>query len=188
MFMQSNGGLTDEKYFRGKDSILSGPAGGVVGMVSASRADRRRPSYRFRHGRHVNRRFSVFRGLRICELYTEIAGVRMRSPMIRIHTIAAGGGSILKFDSGRFQVGPDSAGADPGPACYRRGGPLTVTDANLMLGKILPEFFPRVFGISGDKCRLTATKSSMAFPIWPRQIRVATGKSMAPEAVAEGLY
>jgi len=184
MFMQSNGGLTDEKHFRGKDSILSGPAGGVVGMVSASRAVAGDHLIGFDMG-GTSTDVSLFSGDFEFVNYTEIAGVRMRSPMIRIHTIAAGGGSILKFDSGRFQVGPDSAGADPGPACYRNGGPLTVTDANLMLGKILPEFFPRVFGLSGDMA-LDRDRVLDGFSNLARQIRVATGKSMSPEAVAEG--
>jgi 5-oxoprolinase (ATP-hydrolysing) len=184
MFMQSNGGLTDEKHFRGKDSILSGPAGGVVGMVSASRAMAGDHLIGFDMG-GTSTDVSLFSGDFEFVDYTEIAGVRMRSPMIRIHTIAAGGGSILKFDSGRFQVGPDSAGADPGPACYRRGGPLTVTDANLVLGKILPEFFPRVFGTSGDE-PLDRDKALDGFSNLTRQIHEATGNPIAPVAVAEG--
>ena len=184
LFMQSNGGLTDSKHFRGKDSILSGPAGGVVGMVSASRAVAGDCLIGFDMG-GTSTDVSLFSGDFEFVNYTEIAGVRMRSSMIRIHTIAAGGGSILKFDSGRFQVGPDSAGADPGPACYRRGGPLTVTDANLMLGKILPEFFPRVFGTSGDK-PLDRDAVLDGFSHFAKQISKATGKSVAPESVAEG--
>ena len=184
MFMQSNGGLTDEKYFRGKDSILSGPAGGVVGMVSASRAVAGDHLIGFDMG-GTSTDVSLFSGDFEFVNHTEISGVRIRSPMIRIHTIAAGGGSILKFDSGRFQVGPDSAGADPGPACYRRGGPLTVTDANVMLGKILPEFFPRVFGTSGNE-PLDPDRAVDGFSNLTRQIHEATGNPIAPEAVAEG--
>ena len=184
MFMQSSGGLTDEENFRGKDSVLSGPAGGVVGMVSASRTMAGDHLIGFDMG-GTSTDVSLFSGDFEFVNYTEIAGVRIRSPMIRIHTIAAGGGSILRFDSGRFQVGPDSAGADPGPACYRRGGPLTVTDANLMLGKILPEFFPSVFGMSGDQA-LDRDKVLDGFSDLAQQIYAATGKSMAPEAIAEG--
>ena len=184
MFMQSNGGLTDEKYFRGKDSILSGPAGGVVGMVSASREKAGEHLIGFDMG-GTSTDVSLFSGDFEYVNYTEIAGVRMRSPMIRIHTIAAGGGSVLSFDSGRFQVGPGSAGANPGPACYRRGGPLTITDANLMLGKILPEFFPKIFGSSGN-CALDRDKVVDEFLNLADQIRITTGKSMLPEAVAEG--
>ena len=184
MFMQSSGGLTDEKYFRGKDSILSGPAGGVVGMVSASREKAGEHLIGFDMG-GTSTDVSLFSGDFEYVNYTEIAGVRMRSPMIRIHTIAAGGGSVLSFDSGRFQVGPDSAGANPGPACYRRGGPLTITDANLMLGKILPEFFPNIFGPSGNSA-LDRDKVVDEFSNLANQIRITTGKSMLPEAVAEG--
>jgi 5-oxoprolinase (ATP-hydrolysing) len=184
MFMQSNGGLTDENHFRGKDSVLSGPAGGVVGMVSTSQATAGNCLIGFDMG-GTSTDVSLFSGDFEFVNYTEIAGVRIRSPMIRIHTVAAGGGSILKFDSGRFQVGPDSAGADPGPTCYRRGGPLTVTDANLILGKILPEFFPRVFGTSGNK-PLDRDAVLEGFSDLAKQINTATGKSMTQEAVAEG--
>ena len=150
MFMQSSGGLTDARLFQGKDSILSGPAGGVVGAVRTSLAAGFDRVIGFDMGgtstdvSHFNGQFE-----RVFE--TLVAGVRMRAPMMSIHTVAAGGGSILHFDGARYRVGPDSAGAQPGPACYRAGGPLTVTDANVMLGKIQPEFFPRVFGPRGDE-------------------------------------
>ena len=153
-FMQSNGGLADAQAFRGKDAILSGPAGGVVGMVAAS-------APHFADGEPVrligfdmggtSTDVSHYAGR--FELADEslVAGVRIRAPMMQIHTVAAGGGSICRFDGMRFRVGPQSAGADPGPACYRNGGPLTVTDCNLFLGRILPESFPAVFGPDGDE-------------------------------------
>ena len=186
MFMQSSGGLTDEKYFRGKDSILSGPAGGVVGMVSASREKAGEHLIGFDMG-GTSTDVSLFSGDFEYVNYTEIAGIRMRSPMIRIHTIAAGGGSVLSFDSGRFQVGPDSAGANPGPACYRRGGPLTITDANLMLGKILPEFFPKIFGSSGNSA-LDRDKVVDEFSNLAKQIRMTTGKIDATGGGCRRLY
>ena len=150
MFMQSNGGLTDARLFQGKDAILSGPAGGIVGAVeTAARAG---------HGRIVS--FDMggtstdvahYDGAYERAFETVVAGVRMRAPMMMIHTVAAGGGSICSFDGARYRVGPESAGADPGPACYRRGGPLCVTDCNVLLGKLQPEFFPRVFGPNQDE-------------------------------------
>jgi len=184
LFMQSNGGLVDEKCFRGKDSILSGPAGGVVGMVGASRQEAGDRLIGFDMG-GTSTDVSLFSQDFEFVTHTEIAGVRMRSPMIRIHTIAAGGGSILKFESGRFQVGPESAGADPGPAGYRRGGPLTITDANVMLGKILPDSFPMVFG-PGSNEPLDRHRVVHAFTTLAEQINAATGQNMSPEAVAEG--
>ncbi|MCO5995596.1 hydantoinase B/oxoprolinase family protein [Actinoallomurus rhizosphaericola] len=149
MFMQSNGGLTDARTFRGKDSILSGPAGGVVGMARTSAAVGHRRVIGFDMG-GTSTDVSHYAGEFERRYETEVAGIRMRAPMLTIHTVAAGGGSILHFDGGRYQVGPDSAGADPGPASYRRGGPLTLTDANVMLGRIQPGHFPRVFGPAGD--------------------------------------
>ena len=150
MFMQSNGGLTDARRFQGKDAILSGPAGGIVGAVeTAARAG---------HGRIIS--FDMggtstdvahYDGAYERAFETLVAGVRMRAPMMMIHTVAAGGGSILSFDGARYRVGPESAGADPGPACYRRGGPLCVTDCNVLLGKLQPELFPRVFGPGQDQ-------------------------------------
>jgi 5-oxoprolinase (ATP-hydrolysing) len=144
-FMMSSGGLTAAEKFQGKDAILSGPAGGVVGMVrTAELAGFARVIGFDMGGTSTDVAHSAGEFERAFD--TEVAGVRIRAPMMRIHTVAAGGGSILHADPGRFRVGPDSAGADPGPACYRRGGPLTVTDANVMLGKLNPEFFPAIFG------------------------------------------
>ena len=149
LFMQSNGGLADAHRFRGKDSILSGPAGGIVGMARTAAAAGYRRVIGFDMG-GTSTDVSHFAGELERQYETEVAGVRMRAPMLSIHTVAAGGGSVLHFDGSRYRVGPDSAGASPGPACYRHGGPLTVTDANLMLGRIQPGYFPRVFG-PGDR-------------------------------------
>ena len=150
LFMQSNGGLTDARRFQGKDAILSGPAGGIVGAVRTSAAAGFDRIIGFDMG-GTSTDVSHYAGELERELETRVAGVRMRAPMMRIHTVAAGGGSILHFDGARYRVGPDSAGADPGPASYRRGGPLTVTDANVILGKIQPGHFPKVFGFSGNE-------------------------------------
>ncbi len=150
MFMQSNGGLTDARLFQGKDSILSGPAGGVVGMTRTAAMAGFDQVIGFDMG-GTSTDVSHFDGEYERAFETEVAGVRMRAPMMRIHTVAAGGGSILHFDGTKFSVGPDSAGANPGPACYRRGGPLTVTDCNVMLGKLQPAFFPKVFGPLADE-------------------------------------
>jgi 5-oxoprolinase (ATP-hydrolysing) len=150
MFMQSNGGLTEAHRFRGKDAILSGPAGGVVGMVRTSAAAGFDRVIGFDMG-GTSTDVSHYAGEFEREFETQVAGVRMRAPMMSIHTVAAGGGSILRFDGSRYRVGPDSAGADPGPAAYRRGGPLTVTDAGVLLGRIQPRHFPRVFGPTGDR-------------------------------------
>ena len=150
LFMQSNGGLTDARRFQGKDAILSGPAGGIVGAVRTSIAAGFERIIGFDMG-GTSTDVSHYAGEFEREFETRVAGVRMRAPMMSIHTVAAGGGSILHFDGSRYRVGPDSAGANPGPACYRRGGPLTVTDANVMLGKIQPGYFPRVFGAAGDE-------------------------------------
>ncbi len=149
-FMQSNGGLVDARGFRGVNAILSGPAGGVVGMVAAGTTDRGRKLIGLDMG-GTSTDISLFAGELPRRFESEIEGVRIQAPMMDIHTIAAGGGSILHFIGGRLQVGPDSAGADPGPACYRRGGPATLTDCNVVLGRILPERFPKVFGPSGDQ-------------------------------------
>ncbi len=149
MFMQSSGGLTDAHRFRGKDAILSGPAGGIVGMARSSALAGFDHVIGFDMG-GTSTDVSHYAGEFEREFETHVAGVRMRAPMMSIHTVAAGGGSILHFDGARLRVGPDSAGANPGPACYRRGGPLTVTDCNVMLGKIAPEFFPAVFGPHAD--------------------------------------
>jgi 5-oxoprolinase (ATP-hydrolysing) len=154
-FMQSSGGLTDAHAFQGKDAILSGPAGGIVGMARTAQlalADGGQPVkvIGFDMG-GTSTDVSHFAGEFEREFETQVAGVRMRAPMMSIHTVAAGGGSILEFDGARFRVGPQSAGANPGPASYRRGGPLAVTDANVMLGKIQPRYFPHVFGVRGDE-------------------------------------
>ncbi|MGB7288238.1 MAG: hydantoinase B/oxoprolinase family protein [Salaquimonas sp.] len=145
MFMMSSGGLTASDLFQGKDAILSGPAGGVVGAVETSRLAGFEKMIGFDMG-GTSTDVSHYDGELERAFETEVAGVRMRAPMMRIHTVAAGGGSILHYKDGRFQAGPDSAGANPGPACYRRGGPLAVTDANVMVGKLIPEFFPNIFG------------------------------------------
>ena len=145
MFMTSAGGLTSPSRFKGKDAILSGPAGGVVGLAETGRSAGFPKIIGFDMG-GTSTDVAHFDGEYERTFETEVAGVRMRAPMMLIHTVAAGGGSILHFDGSRFRVGPDSAGADPGPKCYRRGGPLTVTDANVMLGKLSPELFPAIFG------------------------------------------
>ncbi|HLS55423.1 MAG TPA: hydantoinase B/oxoprolinase family protein, partial [Zeimonas sp.] len=183
-FMQSNGGLTDAHAFQGKDSILSGPAGGIVGMARVSAAAGFDRVIGFDMG-GTSTDVSHYAGEFEREFETLVAGVRMRAPMMSIHTVAAGGGSILHFDGARMRVGPDSAGADPGPACYRRGGPLTVTDANVMLGKLQPAHFPAVFGPDGDQ-PLDAAVVRERFAALAAQIGAATGSAMTPEEVAQG--
>ena len=183
-FMQSNGGLTDAHRFQGKDAILSGPAGGIVGMVRASRAAGFERVIGFDMG-GTSTDVSHFAGAYEREFETMVAGVRMRAPMMSIHTVAAGGGSILHFDGARLRVGPDSAGANPGPACYRRGGPLTVTDANVMLGHVQPEFFPRVFGPTADQ-PLDRAIVERKFAALAAEIERTTGQKKAPEEIAEG--
>lgn len=150
LFMQSNGGLTDARLFQGKDAILSGPAGGVVGMVQTGKIAGFDKLIGFDMG-GTSTDVAHFDGVYERAFETEVAGVRMRAPMMHIHTVAAGGGSVLNFDGARYRVGPDSAGANPGPACYRRGGPLAVTDANVLLGKIQPAHFPDVFGPNANE-------------------------------------
>jgi len=184
MFMQSNGGLTDARRFQGKDSILSGPAGGIVGVVRTSQRAGFDRIIGFDMG-GTSTDVSHYAGEFERAFETQVAGVRMRAPMMAIHTVAAGGGSILHFDGARYRVGPDSAGANPGPACYRRGGPLAVTDANVMLGKIQPRFFPAVFGPGGD-LPLDAEVVRARFAALAEEIRQATGDRRAPEEVAEG--
>jgi 5-oxoprolinase (ATP-hydrolysing) len=184
MFMQSNGGLTDAHRFQGKDSILSGPAGGIVGMVRTSESAGFDKVIGFDMG-GTSTDVSHYAGELEREFETLVAGVRMRAPMMSIHTIAAGGGSILFFDGQRQRVGPASAGANPGPACYRRGGPLTVTDCNVMLGKIQPEFFPKVFGPHGD-APLDGAVVREKFAALAAEIGRAAGKAQTPQAVAEG--
>ena len=177
-FMQSSGGLTDAHAFQGKDAILSGPAGGIVGMArTASLAGCDRVIGFDMGGTSTD--VSHFAGEFEREFETQVAGVRMRAPMMSIHTVAAGGGSILAFDGARFRVGPESAGANPGPASYRRGGPLAVTDANVMLGKIQPAWFPKVFGPQANES-LSAEPVREKFDVLARQ----TGRSA--EDVAEG--
>ncbi|MDH5748800.1 MAG: hydantoinase B/oxoprolinase family protein [Rhodospirillales bacterium] len=184
MFMQSNGGLTDAMRFQGKDSILSGPAGGVVGMARTAAMAGFTQVIGFDMG-GTSTDVSHYDGEYERAFETQVAGVRMRAPMMRIHTVAAGGGSKLHFDGARFRVGPDSAGADPGPACYRRGGPLAVTDCNVVLGKIQPRFFPAVFGPGADQ-PLDADQSKRKFSELASEISRATGEERTPEQVAEG--
>jgi 5-oxoprolinase (ATP-hydrolysing) len=172
-FMQSNGGLTDAQLFRGKDAILSGPAGGIVGMARTAQAAGFSRVIGFDMG-GTSTDVSHFAGEFERQYETQIGGVRMRAPMLSIYTVAAGGGSVLHFDGSRYRVGPDSAGADPGPAAYRRGGPLTVTDANIMLGRIQPEYFPAVFGASGGE-PADAGIVREKFTALARQIGEATG-------------
>ncbi|MGW3360262.1 hydantoinase B/oxoprolinase family protein [Streptomyces bungoensis] len=184
MFMQSNGGLTEAGQFRGKDAILSGPAGGIVGMARMSQRAGHHRVIGFDMG-GTSTDVSHFAGEYERVFATQIAGVRLRAPMLDIHTVAAGGGSVLHFDGSRYRVGPDSAGADPGPACYRAGGPLTVTDANVMLGRIQPAHFPAVFGPDGDR-PLDAALVRDRFTALAREIREHTGDDRTPEQVAEG--
>ncbi|HKE71648.1 MAG TPA: hydantoinase/oxoprolinase family protein, partial [Nocardioidaceae bacterium] len=184
MFMQSNGGLTEAHSFRGKDAILSGPAGGVVGMARTAAAAGFDKVIGFDMG-GTSTDVSHYAGAFERSLETLVAGVRMRAPMMSIHTVAAGGGSILQFDGSRYRVGPASAGADPGPASYRRGGPLTVTDANVMLGRIQPEHFPHVFGADGAQ-PLDAEVVRRGFDALAERIRSETGDERSPEQVAAG--
>ncbi len=183
-FMQSNGGLTDATRFQGKDSILSGPAGGIIGMVRTAEGAGFGKVIGFDMG-GTSTDVSHYAGTLEREFETAVAGVRMRAPMMSIHTIAAGGGSILHFDGQRYRVGPDSAGANPGPACYRRGGPLAVTDCNVMLGKIQPAHFPNVFGVNANEA-LDAEVVRKKFTALSEDIKAATGKTQTPEQVAEG--
>ncbi|MFF5473276.1 hydantoinase B/oxoprolinase family protein [Streptomyces achromogenes] len=184
MFMQSNGGLTEAGQFRGKDAVLSGPAGGIVGMARMSQRAGYERVIGFDMG-GTSTDVSHFAGAYERVFTTRIAGVRLRAPMLAIHTVAAGGGSVLHFDGSRYRVGPDSAGADPGPACYRAGGPLTVTDANLMLGRIQAGHFPAVFGPRGDQ-PLDAALVRDRFTALAREIHDRTGDDRTPEQVAEG--
>jgi 5-oxoprolinase (ATP-hydrolysing) len=180
MFMMSSGGLTMADLFQGKDAILSGPAGGVVGMAETGREAGFQRLIGFDMG-GTSTDVSHFDGEYERAFETEIAGVRMRAPMMLIHTVAAGGGSILHFDGARFRVGPDSAGANPGPMCYRRGGPLALTDANVMVGKLIPEFFPKIFGEAQDE-PLDAAAVRRAFT----QLASEIGDGRAGEAAADG--
>ncbi len=184
MFMQSNGGLTNAHRFQGKDSILSGPAGGIVGAVKTSMMAGFNKIIGFDMG-GTSTDVSHFNGEYERTFETEVAGVRLRAPMMAIHTVAAGGGSILAFDGCRYRVSPDSAGADPGPACYRRNGPLTVTDCNVMVGKVQTDFFPAVFGAEGN-LPLDAVVVRQRFAALAGEIEQATGKLQAPQQVAAG--
>jgi len=183
-FMQSNGGLIDAGRFQGRDSVLSGPAGGIVGMARTAAAAGFHKIIGFDMG-GTSTDVSHYAGAFERTLETVVAGVRLRAPMMDIHTVAAGGGSICRFDGARFRVGPESAGADPGPACYRRGGPLTVTDCNVMTGKLQPETFPHLFGPNGDE-PLDKARVETLFHALAQEIEAATGLRMTPKAVAEG--
>jgi 5-oxoprolinase (ATP-hydrolysing) len=180
MFMMSSGGLTAAHLFQGKDAILSGPAGGVVGMAETGRAAGFEHLIGFDMG-GTSTDVSHFDGEFERVFETEVAGVRMRAPMMLIHTVAAGGGSILHFDGARLRVGPDSAGANPGPKSYRRGGPLTVTDANVMVGKLIADFFPKIFGPDQDQPLDTDTVRA-AFAELAKQV----GGARSPEEIADG--
>lgn len=184
MFMQSNGGLTDANFFQGKDAILSGPAGGVVGMVKTGEKAGFNKLIGFDMG-GTSTDVCHYNGDYERTLETQVAGVRLRAPMMLINTVAAGGGSILHFDGSRYRVGPDSAGANPGPACYRNGGPLTVTDCNVMLGKLNPELFPKVFGKNANQ-QIDVSIVKEKFNVLAKKISNATKKTVSPIEVAEG--
>lgn len=177
-FMQSSGGLSDAQQFQGKDAVLSGPAGGIVGMARTAEIAGFGKVIGFDMG-GTSTDVSHYAGEFEREFETQVAGIRMRAPMMRIHTVAAGGGSILYYDGARLRVGPESAGANPGPACYRRGGPLTVTDANVLLGKIQPEFFPHVFGTEANKPLDKKT-------VTDKFAELSGQTGLAKEALAEG--
>jgi 5-oxoprolinase (ATP-hydrolysing) len=183
-FMQSNGGLADATGFQGKDAILSGPAGGIVGAARTASAAGFDRIISFDMG-GPSADVGLYAGEFERAFETQVAGVRMRAPMMAINTVAAGGGSILHFDGARFRVGPDSAGADPGPACYRRGGPLTVTDANVCVGKIQPPHFPAIFGPSADQ-PLDAAVVMAKFTELADEIVRVTGAPRDVRMVAEG--
>jgi 5-oxoprolinase (ATP-hydrolysing) len=184
MFMQSSGGLTDAQKFQGKDSILSGPAGGIVGMARTSELAGFKKVIGFDMG-GTSTDVSHYAGAFERVFETQVAGVRMRAPMMSIHTVAAGGGSILHFDGARLRVGPDSAGANPGPASYRRGGPLAITDCNVLLGKIQPDYFPQVFGPTGDE-PLDRKRVKELFDDLVLEIRQALKRDLSAEELAEG--
>ena len=183
-FMQSSGGLADAHAFQGKDAILSGPAGGIVGMVRTAQLADFGNVIGFDMG-GTSTDVSHFAGEFERAFETQVAGVRMRAPMMSIHTVAAGGGSILGFDGARLRAGPHSAGANPGPASYRRGGPLAVTDANVLLGKIQPTWFPKVFG-KGANEPLDRDAVVAAFDKMAAEVASSTGRSRSPEELAEG--
>src|ERR1700692_4227659 len=183
-FMQSSGGLTQAHHFQGKDAILSGPAGGIVGMARTAQAAGHTKLIGFDMG-GTSTDVSHFGGEYERAFDTEVGGVRVRAPMMCIHSIAAGGGSIIRFDGARLRVGPESAGASPGPASYRRCGPLTITDANVLLGRIQPRYFPRVFGPEAN-ATLDADIVLMRFGELAEQMTLATGQSITPEQAAAG--
>jgi 5-oxoprolinase (ATP-hydrolysing) len=182
--MQSSGGLAEASSFQGKDAILSGPAGGIVGAARTAAMAGFEKIIGFDMG-GTSTDVALYAGQYERAFETVVAGVRMRAPMMAINTVAAGGGSILKFDGARYRVGPESAGAVPGPACYRRGGPLTVTDANVMVGKVQPAYFPAIFGPDGDQ-PLDAAVVREKFSALAAEIAAATGTTPRPEDVAEG--
>ena len=184
MFMQSNGGLTDARLFQGKDAILSGPAGGIVGAVETAAQAGFERIISFDMG-GTSTDVAHYDGSYERAFETHVAGVRMRAPMMLIHTVAAGGGSICRFDGARYRVGPESAGANPGPASYGRGGPLSVTDCNVMLGRLQPEFFPRVFGPEQD-APLDVDAVAQRFAALADEIRATTGDDRSPVEVADG--
>ncbi|MES2914858.1 MAG: hydantoinase B/oxoprolinase family protein [Pseudomonadota bacterium] len=184
LFMQSNGGLTEAGRFQGKDAILSGPAGGIVGMVRTGEAAGFDRLIGFDMG-GTSTDVSHYAGQYERSFETEVAGVRMRAPMMDIHTVAAGGGSICTFRDGRYQVGPESAGANPGPASYRRGGPLTITDCNVLLGRLSPAHFPAVFGPDGDR-PLDSGVVRRKFAALAAEVAGITGRLDPPETIAEG--
>ena len=183
-FMQSSGGLTDAHRFQGKDAILSGPAGGIVGAVEVSRLAGFDRIIGFDMG-GTSTDVTHWAGEYERAFVTEVAGVRLRAPMMSIHTVAAGGGSLCTFDGARFRVGPASAGANPGPASYRRGGPLTVTDCNVMVGKLDPDLFPKVFGPGGDQPLDAAVVREM-FDALAKTVESATGHARSPAQIADG--
>ena len=185
MFMQSNGGLVDARLFQGKDAILSGPAGGIVGAAKTAALAGLDRIVGFDMG-GTSTDVTHYAGAFERAFDTEVAGVRIRAPMMKIHTVAAGGGSIISFDGQRFRVGPESAGANPGPACYRRGGPLAVTDANLMVGKLLPDFFPHVFGAGGRPAAGRRGGPRAPSRPWRTRSRRSTGIERTPEELAHG--
>ena len=184
MFMQSSGGLTDATLFQGKDAILSGPAGGIVGAVETASQAGFEKIISFDMG-GTSTDVAHYDGAYERAFETLVAGVRMRAPMMLIHTVAAGGGSMCFFDGARYRVGPESAGADPGPASYRRGGPVCVTDCNVMLGTLQPQFFPHVFGPGQDE-PLDAAAVRQKFAALAEEVRAATGDARTPVEVAAG--
>ena len=184
LFMQSSGALIEGSRFHGKDAILSGPAGGIVGMARTAELSGADKVIGFDMG-GTSTDVSHYAGAFERDSETRVAGVRIRTPMLRINTVAAGGGSICRFDMGRLVVGPDSAGAVPGPACYRGGGPLTVTDCNVMLGKLVPDQFPHVFGPTGDQ-PIDGAVVREKFAALARSVEAETGQAIAGEALAEG--